>query len=99
MKLAHVTPLYKSGNSTDENNYRPISLLIVVSQILEKAIYGQLYNFLQITNQLYCSQYGFREKHSCENAIQELLSSVLKNKENKCFTAAIFLDLSKAFDT
>ena len=48
---------------------------------------------------MYCSQYRFRQKHSCENAIQELLSSVLKNKENKQYTAAIFLDLSKAFDT
>ena len=99
MKLAHITPLLKSGNATDKNNYRPISLLMVLSKILEKSIYSQLYNFFQHTNQMYCSQYGFRQKHSGENAIQELLSSVLKNKENKKYTAVIFLDLSKAFDT
>ena len=48
---------------------------------------------------MYLSQYGLRQKHSCENAIQELLSSILKKKANKQYTAAIFLDLSKAFDT
>ena len=99
MKLAHVTPLFKLDSVLDKNNYRPISLLMVLSKILEKAIYRQLYSFLQTMDKMYLSQYGFRKKHSCENAIQELLSSVLKNKENKKFTAAIFLDLSKAFDT
>ena len=61
-------------------------------------MYSQTYQFLQQTNQLYQSQYGFRRRHSCENAIQELLSSVLKGRENNKYTAAIFLDLSKAFD-
>ena len=62
-------------------------------------MYSRMYCFLQTTEQLYNSQYGFRHRHSCENAIQELLSGVLKAKENKKYTAAIYLDLSKAFDT
>ena len=70
-KLAEVVPLYKSKEKYLTNNYRPISLLITISKLLEKVIYKRTYSFLQATNQLYDSQYGFREGHSCENAISE----------------------------
>ena len=56
-------------------------------------------NFSMTNNQFYNSQYGFRLKHSCENAISELIGHVIKGHEKKEHTAAIFLDLSKAFDT
>ena len=69
MKLAEVVPLYKSKEKYLTNNYRPISLLITISKLLEKVIYKRTYSFLQATDQLYDSQYGFREEHSCENAI------------------------------
>ena len=58
-----------------------------------------MYSFLNNTGQIYESQYGFRTKHSCENAIQELISNILKGHENGTNTIAVFLDLSKAFDT
>ena len=47
---------------------------------------------------MYDSQYGFRQGHSCENAIAELVGEILKNKENSKYTVSLFLDLSKAFD-
>ena len=99
MKTAMVTPLYKSGSRDLNTNYRPISLLMTISKILEKLLYIRTYNFLIQTNQIYQSQYGFRKKHSCEHAIQELVGTVLKGFENNEYTCAIFLDLSKAFDS
>ena len=99
MKMALVNPLYKSGSMVLCTNYSPISLLPVLSKIVEKAMHSRLYDFLQDTNQIYQSQYSFRKRHSCEHAIQELLSSTLKSKENNEYTATIYLDLSKAFDT
>ena len=99
MKTALVTPLYKSGQKSICTNYRPISLLITLSKILEKIIYKRTYNFLMKTDQIYQSQYGFRKKHSCEHAIQELLGTILKGFENNEYTCAVFLDLSKAFDS
>ena len=99
MKLSYVSPLHKSGKTSLSTNYRPISLLSVISKIYEKFMYDRIYNFLQCTNQLYKSQYGFRKRHSCKNAIQELLSVILKANDNKKFTGVVFLDLSKAFDT
>ena len=53
--------------------------------------------FLNNMNQLYCSQYGFRTGHSCNQAICELVAEISKNTEKNWTTVCIFLDLSKAF--
>ena len=45
------------------------------------------------------TQYGFRKHHSCEHVIEELISNVLKNKDQGCHTLDVYLDLSRAFDT
>ena len=99
MKYAEVVPLYKGKEKDLSANYRPISLLVTISKILEKIVYKRTYNFLDTSGQLYSSQYGFRSKHSCENAISELIGQIVKGHERQEHTAAIFLDLSKAFDT
>ena len=99
MKLAEVVPLYKEKSRLDAGNYQPISLLITLSKILEKILYARTYNFLNDNNQIYYSNYGFRAKHSCENVISELVGQIIKNQQQNKYTAALFLDLSKAFDT
>ena len=99
MKLADIIPLHKAKSTQDCNNYRPISLLITISKLLEKIIYTRTYGFLEKANLLYTSQYGFREGHSCENAVSELISEVIKSRQEGLYTMSVFLDLSKAFDT
>ena len=99
MKLANVVPLHKSKSKELVTNYRLISLLLTLSKILEKIIYKRTYGFLENSNQIYKSQYGFRSKHSCKQAVSELLGEIIKNDEKKNDTVAVFLDLSKAFDT
>ena len=99
MKEAKVVPLFKSKERDLATNYRPISLLLTLSKLLEKLMYSRVYNFLISTNQLYASQYGFRRMHSCEHAVGELISNIAKGIEKGKYTAGIFLDLSKAFDT
>ena len=99
MKLAKIIPLYKKGRKFYMENYRPISLLITISKLLEKCVYKRLYGFLDKNNILYKKQYGFRTNHSCEQAIQDLCSHILTNKEKELITTIIYLDLSKAFDT
>ena len=59
MKIAEVVPLFKNKDRQLAENYWPISLLITISKILEKIIYKRTYGFLQDTNELYKSQYGF----------------------------------------
>ena len=99
MKEAEVVPLFKSKSRLEVTNYRPISLLLTVSKILEKLIYSRTYSFLMETNQLYVSQYGFRANHACDHAISELLGEIVKGQQLGKYTVGIFLDLSKAFDT
>ena len=98
-KLAEVIPLHKNGPRDQITNYRPILLLMTISKILEKIFYTRMYNFLTNSNQLYQSQYGFRAKHSCDHAVGELLSDIVKNLELNKPTVCLYLDLSKAFDT
>ena len=99
MKTAKVIPLYKNKCKEETTNYRPISLLLTVSKILEKIMYKRVYGFLTSTNQLYASQYGFRKKHGCDHAVGELISNISKGIEQGKLTAGVFLDLSKAFDS
>ena len=99
MKTAKVVPLFKNKSREETTNYRPISLLLTISKILEKVMYTRVYSFLSDTNQLYGSQYGFRKKHGCDHAVGELVANISKGIEQGKLTAGIFLDLSKAFDS
>ena len=99
MKLADIVPLYKSKEKYLETNYRPISLLTTVSKLLEKIVYVRVYEFLNSSGQLYKSQYGFRSSHSCDHTVGEVVSRIVKSLEAGKISIAIFLDLSKAFDT
>ena len=99
MKLAEIIPLYKGKDSDKVINYRPISLLVTISKVIEKLIYKRMIKFIDKYNLLYDSQYGFRTKQSCEHAILELIGNILESKNSKQHACALFLDLSKAFDT
>ena len=65
MKLADVVPLYKNKERHLRTNYRPISLLITLSKLLEKVVHAQTYTFQNDTGQIFKSQYGFHNNHSC----------------------------------
>ena len=94
-----MVPLHK-GKETDKlTNYRPISLLCTISKVLEKIVYKRIYEFLNKSNQISRSQYGFRANHGCDHAVGELLSEIVKNLQLGQTTVCLFLDLSKAFDT
>ena len=99
MKLADVVPLYKVKERFLETNYWPISVLTTMSKLLEKVVYKRVYNFLNDNDQLYESQYGFCSQHSCDNAVGDVVARIVKNLELGNTSVAIFLDLSKAFDT
>ena len=62
MKLAEIIPLYKGKASDNVINYRPISLLVTISKVIEKLIYKRTIKFIDKYKLLYDSQYGFRSK-------------------------------------
>ena len=98
-KEAKIVPIYKSGASSSVENYRPISVLPILSKLLEKAVHTQLSTFLERNNLLNDSQFGYRENRSTDLASALLIDSIRKNGDNGLLTGTLFLDLSKAFDT
>ena len=99
MKLAIVKPLYKAKSKFEICNYRPISLLPVISKILEKIVQLRLTKFLKKHNVLYGGQYGFRKQRSTTDAILDLTGNILYGFNKKMYTIGVFLDMSKAFDS
>jgi len=99
MKLSVVKPLYKGKDKTEIINYRPISLLPVISKILEKLVNDRVVKFLTKNNVIYEGQYGFRRNRSTTDAILDFTGNVLENINRGYFTLALFLDMSKAFDS
>ena len=97
-KSAKVIPLPKNNDGSDLNNFRPISILSVLSKPLEKHVHKHLSNFIEDKNLFYEYQSGFRKHHSCATAVTRLCDTWLSaiNKSQIC--GAVFLDLKKAFD-
>jgi hypothetical protein len=81
------------------DNYRPISLLPTISKIFEKVAHMQLFEYLTINKLLFKHQYGFHEGHSTELAVLEIVDRLYNDMDMSKIPIAIFLDLSKAFDT
>ncbi len=77
-KAAKVTPVCKVGDREDTNNYRPISVLTVVSKIVERYVHGLLYDFLNDCNLITACQSGFRKYHSMATALVKIYDDFLK---------------------
>ena len=87
MKIAKITPLYKSGDVDKLCNYRPIILPVFFK--IARAHYKLLYE----------KQFGFQQKCSTEYAILQLTKNSYEYFDTNTFTLGVFVDLSKAFDT
>ena len=72
---AKVIPLHKDGDKTDENNYRPISLLITWSKVFER-MFIRLYKFFEQNLLFTNKQFGFRRKHSTVDAMVEFIEMI-----------------------
>ena len=86
-KEAKVTPLHKNGPKDDLNNYRPISILPVISKVLEKHTHDSLMTFLTVyqLHVLHRIQSGFRPSHSCETALIGMVCHWLESIERRAW--------------
>ena len=98
-KVARVAPIFKSGQTDDQSNYRPISVLPVLSRIFEKLIFNQLYKYLDTNKHLFPKQSGFRRLYSVVTSLLSCTNDWYKNMDTGKYTALVFIDLKKAFDT
>ncbi|XDV21754.1 hypothetical protein PO909_026778 [Leuciscus waleckii] len=98
-KSAMVTPLLKGRDPEDPNNYRPISRLPVLAKVFESLINDQLKQYLSANNILHDYQSGFRTGHSTITAAMSVSNDIITSLDSKKSRAALFVDLSKAFDS
>jgi hypothetical protein len=98
-KVARVVPVFKGGDHSVLNNYRPISLLISVSKILEKLMCNRMFSFINKFSLLSACQYGFRQHRSTTDAVADLINYVTCSIDNQCEVGALYVDVAKAFDS
>ena len=98
-QIAKLKPLFKKGSTTHPKNYRPISLLPLISKIIEKVIHDQTQEFLNDKKILYKFQSGFRKNYSTDSCLSYLHNKIATGFESGLHTGMILIDLQKAFDT
>ena len=95
-KLANAVPVFKKDNKEYTKNYRPISLLCLVSKVMERCIFNsdkdRVYSLID------GSQHGFITGRSCVMQLVEVLYYIRSRLDNVGQVDVIYLDMSKAFD-
>ena len=98
LKIAKVTPLYKKECKLNFQNYRPISLLSVLSKFYEKAIYCRVYLYPVKNDLIFKKQFGFRSNYSTNHSLLSITERIKNFVDNGNYVCGIFVDLQKAFD-
>ena len=96
LKQANITPVHKKDESTNKENYRPVSILPVISKIYEKRLYSEIYVYME--QYLSAKLCGFRKGFNSQYTIISILEKWKKSVDDRGVSAALLTDLSKAFD-
>jgi len=97
LKIARVCPVFKGGDAADFSNYRSISILPSFSKIYERLVYNRLMSFIDkhdITINL-----DLEKKHDTCMAVIEMVDRISQAMDSNFYSAGVFIDLSKVFDT
>ena len=99
LKVGRVSPVHKSGDRDELNNYRPITVFPTIVRVFERLLYDQMYTYLAENKLLRNQQFGFRSIHSTASALGKSVNKWLMNADNGKLNSVAFLDIKKAFDT
>lgn len=98
LKISRICPVYKKGPKDEPASYRPVSIIPIISKLIEVLVYNQISYYFENNYFLNLSQFGFRKGRSTTGAMDDLVKSVLLVFENKACAQATFCDLSRAFE-
>ena len=93
-KVSNIIPIPKGGQKNEVSNYRPISLLPIVSKVLERCIYDQLIN--NVSSELHKVQYGFLRGKSTTSQLLKVLHEFGESLDKRIQTDVLYLDFAKA---
>ena len=96
LKVADVTPIHKSKEKFLVKNYRPVSLIPIVSKLFERNMFDQISSYIERFLSPYL--FGYRKHHSTEQCLIIMIETWKQSLNNKGAAGAILTDLSKAFD-
>ena len=96
LNYVDINPVYKENKRHDKENYRAVSIISVISKILERCLYDQIYK--NIDNTLSRHQIGYRKGYSSQHSLIAMFEKWKKNLDKRGECGALFVDLSKAFD-
>ena len=91
--------IYKKKAKTEPGNYRPLSVLSIMSKVMERVICEQLNDFIEKHDYLYELQSGFRSSYSTDSCLIHLSDHILKQQDKGQYTGMVLLHLHKAFNT
>ena len=97
-KHSIIHPIFKAGDPADPSNFRPISIIPVISKVVERVVQRQLYRYLSFNHLLSPNQHGFRPLHSTETALTTVTDQILTATDDGELTLMCLIDLSKCFD-
>ena len=97
LKYADLTPIFKKLECVLKENYRPVSILPVVSKNFERIMQKQMKVYIE----KYLSPFlcGFRKGYNTQYALTSMIEKWKKYLDNNGIAGALLMDLSKAFDT
>ena len=96
LKCAELNPIYKKSDSLQKGNYRPVSVLTIISKLYESVMNDQMTeHFIEILEDLLCA---YRKGHSCQALLSKYVDDWKQDLDNNNHVGTLFMDLSKAFD-
>lgn len=98
-KFVKVVPIFKKGSKSSVENYRPISIIPIVSKVLEMVLNNQIVHYFEQNNLFSNSQFGYRSGLGTVKAATSFVRECIYRLENKEIVSVKLYDLSKAFDT
>ena len=98
-KEANITPVPKAGDKQDINNYRPVSVIPVITKCFESLVHDQIYTYMETNKLLDPAQSGFRPHHCTQDVLAKSVDDWKIASDAGKMVGIVLIDLSKAFDT
>ena len=95
LKVARITPIFKDGDRTDKSNYRPISVLPVISKLFEKLVFNQLYQYMKENGHFTSDQSGFLRLHSTLACLLKMSDDCYKGLDLGKLVGLVFIDVKR----